>query len=270
MEAFREGWESLDRRERVKLYDQMAEQYDRSRPSYPDDVIDEVLGDLSQEFSVLDVGSGTGIASRQMKKRGAQVLGLDMSVGMSAIAQKHGIVTEISTFETWDPGGRKFDRVTCAQAWHWMDPFSSALKAASMIRPGGKLCLFWSAGYHADDLADALATAYERALPAGSPKMTLGYAVSRSNELPLDFSVVTGSPRAFEHMVEEPARSFPWSSTYTRDQWIDELGTHTDHAALPADVRQNLFDEIGSTIDRFGGAFSMTFSTHLMSARLPR
>ncbi|MER5869317.1 class I SAM-dependent methyltransferase [Streptomyces sp. NPDC002044] len=252
----------------MKLYDQMAEQYDRSRPSYPDDVIDEILGDVSEELSVLDVGSGTGIASRQMKSRGADVIGLDMSTGMSAVAEQHGIVTELAPFETWDSAGRTFDRVTCAQAWHWMDPFSSALKAASVIRPGGRLCLFWSAGHHPDDLADALAAAYERVLPADSPKMTLGYAVSRSSDLPLDFSVVTGSPRAFAHMVEEPARSFPWSATYTRDQWIDELGTHTDHAALPADVRQNLFDEIGGTIDRFGGAFSMTFSTYLMSATL--
>src|SRR5690606_8086505 len=126
--------EKMDRRERVKLYDKMAEEYDRSRPSYPDDVIDEILGDSADALSVLDVGSGTGIASRQMKKRGAHVLGLDMSRGMSAVAERHGISTEVAPFETWDPAGRKFDRVTCAQAWHWMDPMGSAAKAASMIR----------------------------------------------------------------------------------------------------------------------------------------
>lgn len=260
----------MDRRERVKLYDKMAEEYDRSRPSYPDDVIDEILGDSADALSVLDVGSGTGIASRQMKKRGAHVLGLDMSIGMSAVAERHGISTEVAPFETWDPAGRKFDRVTCAQAWHWMDPFSSAVKAASMIRPGGRLCLFWSAGFHSDELADALGAAYQRALPPGSPKMTIGYAVNRSSDLPVDFSVVTGSPRAFQHMAEEPTKAFPWSATYTRDQWLDELHTHTDHVALPADVRQNLFDEIGSTIDRFGGTFRMTFATYLISATLPR
>ncbi|MDH6707194.1 SAM-dependent methyltransferase [Kitasatospora sp. MAA19] len=260
----------MDRRERVKLYDQMADAYDRSRPSYPDDIIDDILGDSADTLSVLDVGSGTGIASRQMAKRGAQVLGLDMSVGMSTVAERHGISTEVVPFETWDPAGREFDRVTCAQAWHWMDPFSSAAKAASVLRPGGRLCLFWSAGFPADDLADALADAYRRVLPPGSPKLTLGYAVSRSSDLPLDFSVVTGSPRAFQHMTEEPARSVPWSATYTRDQWLDELYTHTDHTALPAEVRQNLFDEIGSTIDRFGGAFDMTFATYLFSATAPR
>ncbi|GAA5062126.1 class I SAM-dependent methyltransferase [Streptomyces similanensis] len=260
----------MDRRERVKLYDRMAEAYDRSRPSYPDDVIHEVLGDAAAGLSVLDVGSGTGIASRQMAKRGARVLGLDMSAGMSAVAERHGIPTEVVPFETWDPAGQKFDRVTCAQAWHWMDPFDSAAKAASVLRPGGRLCLFWSAGFHPDELADALADAYRRVLPPGSAKLTLGYAVSRSSDLPLDFSVVTGSPRAFRHMTEHPAQSFAWSATYTRDQWLDELYTHTDHAALPPGVRQNLFEEIGSTIDRFGGAFRMTFFTYLFSATAPR
>lgn len=260
----------MDRRERVKLYDQMAKQYDRSRPSYPDDVIDEILGDSADALSVLDVGSGTGIASRQLAKRGAQVLGLDMSVGMSAVAKLYGISTEVVPFETWNPAGRKFDRVTSAQAWHWMDPFASAAKAASVLRPGGRLCLFWSAGFHSNDLADALAAAYRRVLPPGSPKLTIGYAVSRSSDLPLDFSVVTGSPRAFQHMAEEPIKSFPWSAVYTGGQWLDELYTHTDHTALAADVRQNLFDEIGSTIDHLGGTFRMTFTTYLISATVSR
>ncbi len=57
------------------LFDQQAEAYDRFRPTYPDAVIDELLGPVPAGLEVLDVGCGTGIASRQMAQRGAEVLG---------------------------------------------------------------------------------------------------------------------------------------------------------------------------------------------------
>ena len=58
-------------RERSKLFDQEAERYDRCRPTYPDAVIDELLGPEPEGLAVLDVGCGTGIASRPMAERGA-------------------------------------------------------------------------------------------------------------------------------------------------------------------------------------------------------
>lgn len=50
-------------------------------------------------------------------------------------------------------------------------------------------------------------------------------------------------------------KSFPWSRAYAPDQWIDQLLSHSDHAALTPEVRQNLFNEICTTIDGFGGTF---------------
>jgi hypothetical protein len=41
--------------------------------------------------------------------------------------------------------------VTSAQAWHWLDLPSATAKAASVLRPGGKLCLIWNAGCQPDN-----------------------------------------------------------------------------------------------------------------------
>jgi 2-polyprenyl-3-methyl-5-hydroxy-6-metoxy-1,4-benzoquinol methylase len=105
-------------RERAKLYDRQAECYDLCRPTYPDALIGDVLGSSPLGLSVLDVACGTGIASRLMAERGAQVLGVELNTGMAEIAERHGIPAEVAAFETWEPAGRTFDRVTCAQAWH--------------------------------------------------------------------------------------------------------------------------------------------------------
>ena len=64
-----------------------------------------------------------------------------------------------------DAAGRTFDRVTSAQAWHWLDLPVATAKAASVLRPGGRLGLIWNAGYQSDDLADALDEVYVMVVP---------------------------------------------------------------------------------------------------------
>ena len=87
--------------QRSKLFDEQAEAYDRFRPTYPDAVIDELLGPAPMDLEVLDVGCGTGIASRQIAQRGAKVLGVELAPRMAEIARRHGIDVEIAAFEAW-------------------------------------------------------------------------------------------------------------------------------------------------------------------------
>ncbi|HYA51661.1 MAG TPA: class I SAM-dependent methyltransferase, partial [Streptosporangiaceae bacterium] len=216
---------------------------------------------------VLDVACGTGIAARQMARRGAQVAGVELNAGMAEIAERHGIPTDVAAFEAWDPAGRTFDRVTCAQAWHWLDPEVSAGKAASVLRPGGRLCLFWNVGRYPDDLADALQATYQRVLPPGPPTAVIGYAADRAGGPAADLGVVAaGALGGCGGLTQPQTASFPWSRAYTRDQWLDELLTHSDHLALAPGVREDLFAEIGTVIDRSGGAFRMAYLAVLVSA----
>jgi SAM-dependent methyltransferase len=170
-------------RERSRLFGQQAEAYDRFRPTYPEAVIDELLGPLPVGLDVLDVGCGTGIASRQMARRGAKVLGVELAPRMAEIARDQGVEVEIAAFEGWSSAGRTFDRVTSAQAWHWLDFPIATAKAASVLRPGGRLCLIWNAGYQPDDLADALDEVYANVVPRGGHRLFRGYAADRSSDM---------------------------------------------------------------------------------------
>lgn len=53
-------------------------------------MIDELLGPVPAGLDVLDVGCGTGIASRQIAQRGAKVLGVELAPRMAEIARGHG------------------------------------------------------------------------------------------------------------------------------------------------------------------------------------
>ncbi len=253
-------------RERSRLFDEQAEAYDRFRPTYPEAVIDELLGPVPAGLDVLDVGCGTGIASRQIAQRGAKVLGVELAPRMAEIARGHGVEVESAAFEGWEAAGRTFDRVTSAQAWHWLDLPIATTKAASVLRPRGTLGLIWNAGCQPDDLADALEEVYASIVPPGSHRLFRGYAADRLS----DFK--TGLDSEIDAISAEPnfgvpkEEWFPWTRTYERDEWLSQLVSRSDHAALELVVRDRLFEAIGSAIDDQGGSFVMNFETILITA----
>ncbi len=252
--------------ERSKLFDREAERYDRCRPRYPDALIDELLGPEPARLAVLDVGCGTGIASRAMAERGAKVLGVEVAPRMAEIARRHGIDVELGAFEDWDAAGRTFDRVTSAQAWHWLDLPVATSKAASLLRPGGRLCLIWNAGCPPDDLADALEEVYGSVVPSGSHRVFRGYAANRSTDLRTGLDPELDALSAVSDFGAPTMKWFPWTRAYPRDEWLDQLLSRSDHTALEPEVLDRLLEGIGAAIDDHGGSFVMSFETVLITA----
>ena len=141
---------SLDRfhalhleRDRAESFGSVAEQYDRYRPAFPDALLDD-LAVMAGSTEVLDVGSGTGKVARGLAQRGLSVLGVELDPRMVAVARGHGIDVEVAPFETWDDAGRRFDLVTCGDAWHWIEPRRGAEKVAHVLRPRGAFVRFWN------------------------------------------------------------------------------------------------------------------------------
>src|SRR5262245_54716331 len=120
-----------------------ASRYDRARPSYPAEHIEAVV-QASPSPSLVHVGTGTGIATRQIRAFGCAVLGVETDPRMAAIARQTKVPVGVAAFEQWDPAGRTFDAVISGQTWHWIDPGRGAAKAAEALRPGGLVALFWN------------------------------------------------------------------------------------------------------------------------------
>jgi SAM-dependent methyltransferase len=259
------GTGGYDRAQASHLQRQVAEgfgadagRYHRARPAYPADLVDRIIA-ASPGPDVLDVGCGTGISARLFAAAGCRVLGVDPDPRMAELARQGGTETEVAKFEDWDPAGRTFDAVIAAQAWHWVDPVAGTAKAAAVLRPGGRLAVFWNAFDPPKDLREAFAEVFRRVLP-DSP---FGGFWDR----PAVDAYRAGCARVADAIRQSGAFGEPeewlsyWQRPYTRDEWLDLVPTAGGFALAPEAVQAELLDGLGAAVDAAGGAFTMSYAT---------
>ena len=247
--------------ERVQrlVFGEVAEQYDRARPSYPDALFDTVLdyGALAPGDAALEIGAGTGKATRGFATRGLVVHALEPSAGMASVLRESGIDAEQVTFEEWVPVPAGFRLVFAAQAWHWVHGADRYDKAAIAVDPGGTLALFWNKPREwTGDLGAANDAAYDEHAPA------LTSSVGRWElDRTLDEIAASGAFRGASKRV------ITWTQSYTTSEWLTLLGTHSDHRMLPDAQRARLHAAVGRAINTHGGVVEVTYDAMLYLAR---
>jgi len=136
------------RRDLGRLFNEVPELYDRVRPAYPDELFADLVAITGMDSGapVLEIGCGTGQATRSLASLGLSVTAVEPGAGMAALARQRlapfgGVEVENSTFEEWDDRGRRFDVVLAASAWHWVDPSVGWRRAHDLLNPGGWMAL---------------------------------------------------------------------------------------------------------------------------------
>jgi SAM-dependent methyltransferase len=245
-----------------------AERYDRTRPHYPDAMVERIVA-ASPGPDFLDVGIGTGIEARQFRAAGCEVLGVEPDARMADFARRGGVEVEVATFEDWDPADRDFDAVVAGQSWHWVDATAGAAKAARVLRPGGRLAAFWNAGQPPPQVAEAFVTVYQREVTdspfdlRSMPKRALdGYRAL--------FARAADGIREAGGFGDPGQWRFDWELSYTREEWLDQLPTQGTLTWLPPEKVANVLEGVGSAVEALGGSFTMSYTTVVVTAvRIP-
>jgi len=131
-----------------KVFDEMEVEYDRRRPTYPDELVDQAcqVAGIGSGDHVLEVGCGSGQLTRGLVARGLHVTALEPGKNLIALARQNlegaGELEFVNAqFEDALLPREQFQAVFCASAFHWVDPEVSWQKTADVLVPGGTLVL---------------------------------------------------------------------------------------------------------------------------------
>ncbi|MGE0625622.1 MAG: class I SAM-dependent methyltransferase [Pseudomonadales bacterium] len=145
--------EQIERSEGRRLFGTDPDAYDRARPDYPDWIFEDLVasGALFPGAATLEIGAGTGLATRHLIAHGANPLTLlepdtrfaDVLAHLPRPAGQTCIVRH-EPFETAALAPGSFDLIVAATAFHWLEPTSALARARTLLKSGGTLALMWN------------------------------------------------------------------------------------------------------------------------------
>ncbi len=135
----------------VNKFCDKANEYSCGRPSYASGLIDMLYREhgFGESSTIADIGSGTGIFTRQLLEKGSAVYAVEPNRDMrekaenalSGFGKFHSVngTAENTTLEN-----RSADFVTVAQAFHWFDVVPFKKECSRILKPNGKIFLIWN------------------------------------------------------------------------------------------------------------------------------
>lgn len=131
--------------ERALSFGAAAASYERYRPGYPPALVDEVLAYAGRPVrTALEIGAGTGKATREFAARGIQVTATEPDPAMLDELRKQvseSVTTTVAALEDLD-GLPEHDLVYAAAALHWTEPVGRWERVARLLAPGGVFASF--------------------------------------------------------------------------------------------------------------------------------
>ena len=158
-----------------RVFDEVAVEYDRNRPAYPDALIDQAckVAHIGEGDRVLEIGCGTGQLTRSLLARGLRVTALEPGDQLIRVAEENlkdaGDVEFVhARLEDMQLPRESYEAVFSASAIHWVDPDLGWRKIADSLAPNGTLALIQYFGLkepRSVDDQEALLSAIRRHAP---------------------------------------------------------------------------------------------------------
>ena len=142
----------MNRASSTERFSDRVENYIRYRPSYPVAVLDVLREEinLTSDWTIADVGSGTGISTELFLKNGNKVFAVEPNAPMRAAAER--LLAGYPKFQSVDGTAEattlpndSVDAVVAAQAFHWFDPVKFSVECRRIVEPNGWGVLLWNA-----------------------------------------------------------------------------------------------------------------------------
>ena len=224
----------------------VASAYEHFRPGYSDELVDAVLGYAGRPVrTALEIGAGTGKATRVFASRGIAVTATDPDAAMLTELRRHvpGTVETVqSAFEDL-PLTSTYDLVFAAASLHWTEPVHRWSRVATLLEPdgvfasfGGQMCLADEAVEEAARSARSQFLAVDDVpspdgTPADSPMQWPGTELSQC-----------------PHFTDVRQSTIERRMTMAARDYIGHLSTVSAYLELPVSVRRHVFERIAGVL----------------------
>jgi ubiquinone/menaquinone biosynthesis C-methylase UbiE len=211
----------------ARSFDEVAELYERARPTYPNEAVDWLADRLriGPRSTVLDLGAGTGKLTRAIVPRAARVIAVEP--GPEMLAQLRRAVPEaeamLGAAEAIPLSDDAVDAVVCGQSFHWFRTDEALPEIRRVLRPNGGLGLIWNRRDPDDPLQNEITKLLEPFVPPGRPPI----------EAPVAAFVARTIGDVASHTV-------PFEQDLDADELVARIASTSFVAAAPAPMRREL------------------------------
>jgi SAM-dependent methyltransferase len=249
-------------------FDQVASIYDEIRPHYPAQLFDLLFSWLPDRPTIVEVGPGTGQATRDLLERGARVTAVELGPRLAARLRQGIASTDlhvvVADFERVKLAAASFNCVFSASAYHWISPQGRRDRPAALLHAGGVLAVVELVQVRSAvdrGFFDAVQPIYEKYGEGGGREGT----PEREDATAQVYAPLQHDRR----YTDVTLRRFDWDQTYTSDQYRKLLTSYSGTQMMEPGRRQGLLDEIEHCAkSRFGGQITRPLVVAFVLARL--
>ena len=249
-------YQDFNLEQKSNWYSQVADAYDKTRPRYPQKLVNRAL-EIAQLFAharILEIGCGTGTATTAFAELGFSMVCVEPNSEACQIAcrncDRYGTAKIINTtFEEWELEKSQFDAVLAATSFHWVSPQVVYTKAAEALKSDGFLILLWNTppqpSYEIyQELLDSVYQTYAPGLE--------GYEAIANHQKNLgNIAKKIIDSGKFQNLFSEEIIS---EVTYDIDDYLALLSTLSPYIAMEADSRNTLFENLSKTLKNNRGS----------------
>lgn len=249
-------------------FDRSSAEYVLARAVYPAELIESVAkrAALDTNSRVLDIGCGSGQATLDFGRRGCQVVAIDPAQNaLDLLAERCKGLSNVelvrSTLEDYAGDASSFDLVTCAQAFHWLDPATASRRVSGLLKPGGHIALFW----HMQDIRPGSPQADLYALNA---KYFDSYPRMNPPEYAPEFLQAMADVLCRDRYVGDvELEEFRWLLGYSKEMFVALYHSWSKYVTLPESGREAVDAELVAYLDALPEEPEISYRTCCIHAK---
>lgn len=253
-------------------FDTVASTYEKLRPGYVAELYKAILDYISidENSNVLEIGSGGGQATAPMLMTGCQLTAVEYGEQFSELLKEKfkefptfSVIT--GKFEDTQLEDNMFDLVFSASAFHWVPEKIGYEKVFNILKSGGGFARFANHPYR----------------DKGNPKLSAEIDEiydeyynkfhNKKREVLTEYTEAQAKDRALiaekYGFTDIQYALFHRQRVFSAKEYIELLGTYSDHIAIEETIRRKFFSKIEEAINKYGGMITIYDTMDLQLAR---